>query len=44
MQTTIHFFKMIELEIYVINMIHNYCKNAATCAEENLSIENTISY
>jgi hypothetical protein len=44
MQTTIHFFKMIELESHVMNIIHNYYKNAASCAKENLIIENTISY
>jgi DNA-binding transcriptional regulator GbsR (MarR family) len=39
-----NYLKMIEAEVLVINKMHDYRKKTASCAEEDRSLENIISY
>jgi DNA-binding transcriptional regulator GbsR (MarR family) len=39
-----NYLKIIEAETFVINKMHDYREKTASCAEENLSLENIISY
>jgi DNA-binding transcriptional regulator GbsR (MarR family) len=39
-----NYLKIIEAETFVINKMYNYREKTASCAEEDLSLENMISY
>ncbi len=39
-----NYLKMIEAEVFMINKMHDYRKKTASCAEEDLSLANIVSY